>query len=314
MGQAVVRTEKLTKQFWKTVAVRDLDLEVPEGSVFALLGRNGAGKTTALRMLLGMLSPTSGGSTVFGLDSQKKSCDIKRRVGYVAEGMRLYGWMKVREALWFTSRFYPAWSEEKAGELIESFQLDPEARIKTLSRGMHAQVCLILALAHDPDLLILDEATGGLDVIVRRQFLEHIAELASEQGKTVLISSHLVHDVERVADRIAFIDKGRLVHVSGQEELKESYRQIRLSFNDDVPEALLPDDGGTGDRQAEAPTPSIPGLLRVEPSGREALLTVKDFTDGTEAACRELGPANIEILDMTLEDLFEVIVGDRGAP
>ena len=314
MGQAVVRTEKLTKQFWKTVAVRDLDLEVPEGSVFALLGRNGAGKTTALRMLLGMLSPTSGGSTVFGLDSQKKSCDIKRRVGYVAEGMRLYGWMKVREALWFTSRFYPAWSEEKAGELIESFQLDPEARIKTLSRGTHAQVCLILALAHDPDLLVLDEATGGLDVIVRRQFLEHIAELASEQGKTVLISSHLVHDVERVADRIAFIDKGRLVHVSGQDELKESYRQIRLSFDGDLPEALLPADAAPEDRQVSAPAPPIPGLLRVEPSGREALLTVKDFTDATEAACRELGPANLEILDMTLEDLFEIIVGDRSSP
>jgi len=267
MGQTVVRTEKLTKRFWKNVAVENLDLEVPEGSVFALLGRNGAGKTTTLRMLLGILRPTSGRSAVFGLDSQKKDCDIKRRTGYVAEGMRIYGWMKIREALWFTSRFYPTWSDERAKELVERFQLNPDEKIRNLSRGMHAQVCLILALAHDPDLLVLDEATGGLDVIVRRQFLEHIAELASEKGKTILISSHLVHDVERVADHIAFIDKGGLIYVGKQEALKESYRQIRLTFDEAVPEELAA--GG-----ADVSTAPVPGLVRARTSGREVLLTV----------------------------------------
>ena len=307
MDQATIKTEKLSRHFWKTVAVQDLDLEVPAGSVFALLGRNGAGKTTALRMLLGMLRPTSGSSTVFGLDSQKKSCEIKRRVGYVAEGMRIYGWMKIREALWFTSRFFPTWSEQKANELVARFGLDPGAKIKTLSRGMHAQVCLVLALAHDPELLVLDEATGGLDVIVRRQFLEHIAELASEEGKTVILASHLVHDVERVADWVAFIDKARLTHVSRQEALKESYRQIRLTFAETAPEALLSGRGA-------APEAPVPGLLRSRPSGREVLLTVRDFSEETEIACRALQPANMEILDMTLEDLFEAIVGDGENP
>ena len=307
MDQATIKTEKLSRHFWKTVAVQDLDLEVPAGSVFALLGRNGAGKTTALRMLLGMLRPTSGSSTVFGLDSQKKSCEIKRRVGYVAEGMRIYGWMKIREALWFTSRFFPTWSEQKANELVARFGLDPGAKIKTLSRGMHAQVCLVLALAHDPELLVLDEATGGLDVIVRRQFLEHIAELASEEGKTVNLASHLVHDVERVADWVAFIDKARLTHVSRQEALKESYRQIRLTFAETAPEALLSGRGA-------APEAPVPGLLRSRPSGREVLLTVRDFSEETEIACRALQPANMEILDMTLEDLFEAIVGDGENP
>jgi len=296
----------LTKRFWKTVAVENLDLEVPEGSVFALLGRNGAGKTTTLRMLLGILRPTSGSSAVFGLDSQKKDCDIKRRTGYVAEGMRIYGWMKIREALWFTSKFYPTWSEERAKELIERFQLDPEQKIKSLSRGMHAQVCLVLALAHDPDLLVLDEATGGLDVVVRRQFLEHIAELASEKGKTILISSHLVHDVERVADHIAFIDKGGLVYVGKHEELKESYRQIRLTFEEEVPQPLAAVD-------ADASTTPVPGLVRSRPSGREVLLTVKDFSDVTGAACAEFSPANMEVLDMSLEDIFEAIVGNGTA-
>lgn len=170
MNETVVSTVKLTRLFGKTVAVQDLDLEVPAGSIFALLGPNGAGKTTTLRLLLGFLRPTSGRSTVFGLDSQRESCAIKRRVGYVAEGLRLYGWMRIREVVWFTSRFYPTWSDLRARELLDRFGLDPEAKARTLSRGQHAQVCLVLALAHDPDLLILDEATGGLDVLVRRQF------------------------------------------------------------------------------------------------------------------------------------------------
>jgi ABC-type multidrug transport system ATPase subunit len=274
-------------------------------------------------MLLGMLPPTSGASTVFGLDSQRDSCAIKRRVGYVAEGMKIYGWMRIREALWFTSRFYPSWSDDKAKALLDRFQLDPKAKIGTLSRGMHAQVCLVLALAHDPELLVLDEATGGLDVIIRRQFLEHIATLASEQGKTILIASHLIHDVERVADWIAFIDQGGLIWVGKQDALKQSYRQIRLTFEENVPSSfVVPPSGGSGQqgRPDESGTTSvipgtkstIPGLVRAKVSGREVLLTVKDFSSATEAACREFRPSNVEILDMSLEDIFEAIAGNGG--
>ncbi len=309
MDEIIVRTEKLTKRFWKTTAVQDLDLEVPKGSIYALLGRNGAGKTTAIRMLLGMLRPTSGRSSVFDLDSQKQDCAIKRRVGYVAEGMRLYGWMKIRDALWFTSRFYSTWSEERAGELLERFQLDPEAKIKTLSRGMHAQVCLILALAHEPDLFIFDEATAGLDVVVRRQFLEYIADLASEEGKTVLISSHLIHDVERVADRIAFIERGGLKYVGRQEDLKGSCKQIRLTFADTIPDELIPGNGNAHNAHADISTIPIPGLVHARHSGREALLTVKDFSERTQQACSEFLPDHLEILDLSLEDIFAAIVG-----
>lgn len=307
MSASIAKTEKLTKRFRKTVAVRDLDLEVPEGSVFALLGPNGAGKTTTLRMLLGMLPPTTGRSTVFGLDSQKESCAIKSRVGYVAEEMRLYGWMRIREVFWFTSRFYPNWSDETAAALLERFQLDPEKKIQALSRGTHAQVCLILALAHHPDLLILDEATGGLDVVVRRQFLEHIAALASEQGKTVLMASHLIHDVERIADWIAFIDGGDLKYVGRQEALKQCYRQIRLTFEDTLPQVLA-------DPTATPAALPIPRVLRVKRSGREILLTVKDFSKVTEDVCRDFSPSRIEILDMSLEDIFEALAANGEAP
>jgi ABC-2 type transport system ATP-binding protein len=309
MDEIVVRTEKLTKRFWKTTAVQNLDLEVPKGSIYALLGRNGAGKTTAIRMLLGMLRPTSGRSTVFELDSQKQDCAIKRRVGYVSEGTRLYSWMKIRDALWFTSRFYPTWSDERAGELLERFQLDPNAKIKTLSRGMHAQVCLILALAHEPDLFIFDEATAGLDVVVRRQFLEYIADLASEEGKTVLISSHLIHDVERIADRIAFIEQGALIYEGKQEDLKASYKQLRLTFADAIPEELIPGNGNATNAHADVSTIPIPGLVQARHSGREALLTVKGYSKQTEQACGEFLPDHLEVLDLTLEDIFATVVG-----
>ena len=209
MSSPVIQTADLTKRFGKNTAVDSLSLAVPEGTVFGFLGRNGAGKTTTIKMLLGLLPRTSGSASVLGLDSARKSLDIKRQVGYVPEQHHMYRWMTVDQLMWFCKAFYPTWDDAECARLLERFKLPGDKKIRQLSRGMIAKTALTLALAHDPKILILDEPTGGLDVIVRREFLESIVRLIQERGKTVFISSHLLADVERVADQVAILREGR---------------------------------------------------------------------------------------------------------
>ena len=210
MDDAVIRTEKLTKRYKKQTAVSEVSLEVPPGKIFALMGRNGAGKSSLIRMLLGLTPITAGRATVLGLDSAKEHVAIRARVGYVPEAHHMYRWMTIGEVVRFTASFYPTWNEKSCADLIRKFDLDPSKRIKELSRGMVAKVALTLALAHEPRLLVLDEPTDGLDAVVRKEFLESIVSVAADEGRTVLISSHLLQDVERVADRVALMEESRI--------------------------------------------------------------------------------------------------------
>ena len=288
-----IRTDKLTRRFGRTIAVDGLDLEVPRGCVLGLAGRNGAGKTTAIRMLLGLLRPTAGSATVLGLDPRKKDVAIRRRVGYVPESHHIYPWMRVREVTRFCAPFYPTWSPERCAELLDRFGLDPSQKVKALSRGMVAKVALTLALAHDPELLVLDEPTSGLDVVVRREFLGSIVRLIAEEGRTVLLSSHLLADVERVADRIALLDGGKLRLVEDLVALKARFRRLDITFPADPP--------------AELP---IGGVLSTHRDGRRCELILDHFAPAALAALRAACPsARIEEHDMGLEDIFVALVG-----
>jgi ABC-2 type transport system ATP-binding protein len=217
MAETVIETKGLSRRFGKVHAVDGLDLSVPRGSVFGFIGRNGAGKTTTVRMLLGLLPMTAGAATVLGLDSRKESFDIKRRVGYVPEVHHFYKWMTVGELTRFTSSFYPTWQEAKCAELLTRFELDPAKKVKELSKGMVAKLALTLALAHDPELLVLDEPTGGLDVMVRRDFLESIVRTIQEEGKAVFLSSHVLVDMENDPPADARIEGARDVARDGRE-------------------------------------------------------------------------------------------------
>ena len=208
----VIRLDKLTKHFGSETALDQVSLEVPPGVVFALLGENGAGKTTAIRIMLGLAEPNSGQAEVLGLGSAKQGLRIRQRVGYVAERPTLYEWMTVEEIGWFTAGFYGPGFLPEYGRLIAQFGLPPRKKLKTLSKGMHAKVVLSLALAHQPELLILDEPTSGLDAMVRREFLESMVDRAA-QGQTVFLSSHQIAEVERVADIVAILRKGKLLLV-----------------------------------------------------------------------------------------------------
>lgn len=190
-------------------ALKGIDLNIPTGSVFALLGENGAGKTTLIRILTGFQTPTAGWCTVLGMSPQNEALEIRRRIGYVSDAPALYDWMRIDEIGWFAASFYPDGFMNRYRESIEKYELPPKRKIKHLSKGQRAKVALSLALAHDPELLIMDEPTSGLDPLVRREFMESMVERAAT-GRTVLLSSHQISEVERVADHIAVIHEGRV--------------------------------------------------------------------------------------------------------
>jgi len=268
-----------------------LSLAVPRGSVFAFLGRNGAGKTTTIRMLLNLLDKTAGSARVLGLDSVKQAPAIKKRIGVVADGQEMYDWMTVRESIWFCKGFYPDWDDAFAAELQAKLELHDSAKVRALSRGQKAKLALLLAMAYRPELLILDEPTSGLDVVVRRNFLEGIIELVQEEGRTVFFSSHIVHEVERVADWVGILDQGRLVYCAPLEELKRSVRRLLLTFA--APQTAI----------------TLPNILSAEYAGRQVTLVVRDFNDATLASAQALHPTQLAVDELSLEDIFVALVG-----
>jgi ABC-2 type transport system ATP-binding protein len=220
MDQPAIRIEGLTRRFGRRLAVDHLSFEVPAGSVCGFLGRNGAGKSTAIRMMMNLLDPTAGRAMLLGLDSRRDHQALMQRVGYVGDAPTPYDWMKVRELIWFTAGFYPRWNHARIDGLLDRFGLEREQKVRHLSRGMQAQLMLLLALGGDPELLILDEPATGLDVVVRRDFLESIIQLMQNDGRTVLFSTHLLHEVERVADQIVIIEDGRLLKQGSVDDIK----------------------------------------------------------------------------------------------
>ena len=286
-GDYAVETENLGRRFGTFEAVRGVDLRVQRGTVFGLLGINGAGKSTIIKMIVGHLRPTNGRLRVLGRTLEEDLVEIRRRVAYVSENRYLYEWMTVAESVRFTRAFHANWDDQKAADLLKRFSLPPEKKVRQLSRGNRARLCLLLALSYNPELIILDEPTSGLDPIVRRDFIENIVSEISEEGKTVLFSSHIVEEVERVADDVGIINDGELLLVSSVEEIKASYRRVRYATNGARPELS-----------------GVPGLLGVENGRHEQVLTVRGFGDETISALAERGVGNPEVLPISLEDIF----------
>ncbi|MEX0613049.1 MAG: ATP-binding cassette domain-containing protein, partial [Pirellulales bacterium] len=209
---SAIELANVTKRYGGTTALESFTLEVPSGVVFALLGENGAGKTTAIRLMLGLTEATGGEVRVLGLDSRHDGLAIRRRVGYLPERPTLYEWMTVAEIGWFTAGFYGEGFEHGYRTLVAGFHVPMDRKLSQLSKGMRAKVALSLAMAHRPELLLLDEPTSGLDTLVRREFLESMVDIAAE-GRTVLLSSHQIGEVERVAEIVAIMHAGRLLAV-----------------------------------------------------------------------------------------------------
>jgi ABC-2 type transport system ATP-binding protein len=286
-GDCAIEVENLTRHFDDLIAVDGVNLQVPRGSVLGLLGVNGAGKSTLIKMLMGHLRPSAGNIRILGRDLKKEQLEIRRRVGYVSENRYLYEWMTVEEILRFTQAFHENWAEEKARELVERFTLPMKKKIRELSRGNRARVCLLLALAYNPELILLDEPTTGLDPIVRRDFLENIIWEIGQEGRTVLFSSHIVEEIERIADYVAIMDNGRILSVSTVEALKQSHRRVRFS--------------STGNQTELA---RAPGLLAIYQARHESILTLQGFGEESLRWLESHGVHQPELLPMSLEEIF----------
>ncbi len=229
----VVTVDRLSVSFPGCDALKQVSLSVPAGSIFALLGENGAGKTTLIRVLTGFLTPQQGSCQVVGFNPVKDALQIRGRIGYVSDAPALYDWMRVDEIGWFTASFYEAGFIERYRELIRHYQLPESRKIKVLSKGQRAKVALSLALAHDPALLILDEPTSGLDPLVRREFLESMLDRAAT-GRTVLLSSHQIAEVERVADEIAILHQGSICLEGSLNQLRQDTQDVVVTLFDSL--------------------------------------------------------------------------------
>lgn len=287
----------LRKQFGEKVAVDHLTLQVPTGSIFGLLGPNGAGKTTVIKIMLGLLRADGGTGRILGLDMERDSVAIRKRIGYVAEIQNLYGYMTVSEMLSFSRAFYCQWNNGIAEKYLELFRLPRKERVKNLSNGMKTQLALLLAMAPEPELLIMDEPTSGLDTINRQEFLRIILEEISVQGRTVFFSSHLLHDVERVADKIAIIKNGGLIDIRDIDDLKTSVKKIRVVFQKEPDPALF----------------ARPGIVTVEKDGNAYFLSVENHLQELLADIKKIPYFTLDIIDRNLEDIFMEKVRDKDS-
>lgn len=291
----VIEIDHLTKYYGKREIVRDLSLIVPGGSIYGFLGRNGMGKTTTIRILLGMEDPTRGSTRVFGEDSRTLAPQTRARIGYLPEGHHVYGWMTVRECGRFQASFFPAWNQDIFETVITHFRLAPAMKGGQLSRGQRAGLCLALTLAPEPELLVLDDPALGLDPVARRSLLQSMLHVTRQPNRTILFSSHLLSDVERVADRIVVLDGGVLRADCTVETFRDRLRHYVLKFRGTPP-----------------PAPTVPGLLESFRTDHELALTIANASPETEALLAALQPESLEPVEMTLEDAFVSYVGERG--
>jgi ABC-2 type transport system ATP-binding protein len=293
--ESVIQTHGLTKYFGGKAAVYDLNLDVPRGCVFAFLGRNGSGKTTTIRMLMGMVQPTRGTGTILGHDIRALMPEIRARIGYLTEEHQLYGWMNVKECGKFQSKFFPRWNEKIFRGVVSHFGLKPTAKVKDLSRGERAGLCLALTLSPEPELLMLDDPGLGLDPVARRALVESMIFLTRKSDRTIFFSSHHLSDVERVADYIAVFDRSILRACCPLEKFQESVHQVRLRFSG-TPPGL----------------PKIPGLLQAIRTENELRVTCVHYNGEAEKILRALSPLEMEAVPLGLEDAFISYLGERG--
>ena len=224
-----IETHQLSRRYGRMEAVHDLTLSVPAGSVFALLGPNGAGKTTTLKVLMNLLPPSGGKAQVLGVDSRRLGAREFAQIGYVSENQQLPLWMTVRQLLDYCRPFYPTWDRELEATLVKQFALPEGRKLSQLSRGMLMKSALLSSLAYRPKLLVLDEPFSGLDPLVRDEFIRGVLEVSSLGEWTVLVSSHDIEEVERLADHVAMLDAGRLRLSETTESLQARFRRVEIT-------------------------------------------------------------------------------------
>lgn len=293
MSEPAIELQAVTKSFRRNQVLRGVTMRVERGKTFAFLGRNAAGKTTTIRMLLGLLKRDEGVIRVLGLAPSTEAIELRRRVGYLAEDQTMYGWMKVAEILSFVAPFYPTWDHDLALRYVREFELPAGTKIKHLSKGQNVRLGLVLALAHRPELVILDDPALGLDPIMRKQFNRDLITHLQGEGRTVFYSSHLLYEVEPVADEVAILDHGQVVRQADTEALRRDVKQLQMS------------------RDSYAAHARLLTVLGARCDGERMLVTVQNAEKAIEILRYE--GVDFRVVDLNLDEIFEAyVVGRRG--
>ena len=292
MNELSVRMEGVSKQYAHFL-LDHISLELPEGSILGFIGANGAGKSTTIRILMGLVRQDSGSVEVLCHRMPAEQTAAKLDIGYVSEDMRLYGAATLAWHMNFIASIYPRWNQAYADALLRRFDLKPQQKIKGLSHGQRVKAALLLALAREPRLLLLDEPTTGLDPVARREVLAELMAVLTDEHRTILFSSHNTLDVEQISDRIAFIDRGRLIALEDKEDLLDRWRRVRLLV---PPSAVLP---------------QLPGVVEIGGSERLPVLTTSQFNPAVVSLCQDRGTTVQSVDPMTLEEIFVANIQSR---
>jgi ABC-2 type transport system ATP-binding protein len=292
MSASVVEVDGVSRRFGKQLALDAVRYRASVGRIYGLVGANGAGKTTLIRHLLGLLRARSGTVRVFGLDPVRHPVEVLRRIGYLSEERELPEWMRIEELMRYTQAYHPNWDMAYARELLATFGLDAGKKIKELSKGMRAQAGLVVAVAHRPDLLILDEPSTGLDAVVRQDIVDAIVRTVADDGRTVIFSSHLLDEVERMSDHVTMMHQGRVVLDGTLESVRGAHQRSTLRF----PERL-------------ARPPLLHGALSVEGDGRSWNVIHEGSPEAFRAAVALQQGEVVQSRDATLEEIFVARVG-----
>jgi ABC-2 type transport system ATP-binding protein len=303
MSDNVIEVQELSRRFDATIALDGISLQVQPGLVYGLVGANGAGKTTLIKHLLGLLRAKQGSVRVFGMDPVKRPVDVLQRIGYLSEERDLPEWMRIDELMRYTSAYYPRWDQAYSLELLELFALDTTKKIKELSKGMRAQTGLIAAVAHRPELLLLDEPSTGLDAIVRRDILNAIVRTVADDGRTAFFSSHLLDEVEQMSDYVFMVDQGKLVLEGSLDEIKDRHQLLVLRLASAVGE-LPPIEGIL----------SAEGQLSGEGKGRTWKVVCNGAAARVHEAVKNLGGEVTQSRGASLQEIFIARVGRDRLP
>lgn len=287
MNELAIDVTGLRKEFGPKEVLKGVDLQIPRGRVVGLLGLNGSGKSTLIKHLLGLLKPTSGTVTVLGRDAWHLGDEQKIQIGYVPQEITLYPWMTVRQTVDYVSAFYQTWDSRWSDELLRRWELPLHDRFGPLSVGQKQKLALVLALGHRPELLILDEPVASLDPVARRWFLESILEMVSDERHTILFSTHITSDLERVASHVALMKEGKVVFHDELDVLKDQVKRLRLFSSSEFPVSF-----------------AVSGSLRTEVVGRQAVVTVPQVSDELVNEIRDRWSAEVSVEDLNLEEIF----------
>ena len=292
MNKLAVELSGVTKAY-PHFTLNNIDLKLPTGSIMGFIGANGAGKSTTIRILLGLVHQDMGVVTVLGHAMPDDQAAAKRDIGFVSEDMRLYGGATLAWHMGFIRSLFPRWDQPYAETLLQRFDLKPQQKVKGLSHGQRVKAALLLSLARRPRLLVLDEPTTGLDPVARREVLGELVAVLADEECTILFSSHNTLDVEQISDHITFIDRGHIISSADKETFLDRWRRIRL---------ILP---------PSATLPKFPGIVEVGGSGRLPVLTTDSYEPAMLAACADAGVAVQAVDPMTLEEIFVANVESR---